>query len=541
MRKDKKQNNAVNLKAAAAHLRMLAVGVAMAGICGGLALTDNAFNHKKQDLQAAKSLAENADDQIKEPDISPVLHSAQLFGGSMRASELRIKNSKTEVKNLTFTKFKKAAIGEYDMTAVRIKTKTVENVSEEIIDPNDFTVPFPDDDTLIYEPEKRSPLNFTATRSVANEYFRVHDENSGSTLTMNGHELLCLMVNNEIGDTWDDDAIKAQIIAAYSHLRFNQSIGLTPTIGLRYGYSSKLENIVNSVEGQAMIYDGEIINAVYSASSAGYSTTAKDIWGIDYPYLKCVESEFDNQGPDWEVVKTYTRDEVRAMLENRFGIALSDDVTKWFTIDEVYSVKYVGKITIDGRSECTLTGNGLCNLVGLKSNALTISYKDGTFTFRSSGWGHGVGMSQWGAHYYAENGWTYDQILTHYYVGATLGLSEPSEYTVSEETNDTDDSTAETAETTAEAVTTTTTSEYYYYEEPETTEYTQWTEPVYTQAPETQPAQDYQWTDTTAAYDYTWQPDDTTAYTEYYTDYPAETTWQQETYWQPETEQQWGY
>ena len=66
-------------------------------------------------------------------------------------------------------------------------------------------------------------------------------------------------------------------------------------------------------------------------------------------------------------------------------------------------------------------------MMGLKSNAITIKYKDGEFTFTSCGWGHGVGMSQWGAHYYAENGWTYDQILTHYYVDAKLELSKPAE------------------------------------------------------------------------------------------------------------------
>ena len=204
-----------------------------------------------------------------------------------------------------------------------------------------------------------------------------------------------------------------------------------------------------------MHYDGEIINAVYSASSAGYTTTAGDIWGMNYPYLKCVESIYDDQDVNWGVEKKYSRAEVKALLEGRFGTTLSEDQTQWFKIDRAYSVVYIDTVTIDGKENCKLTGNQLCNLVGLKSNAITIKYKDGEFTFISYGWGHGVGMSQWGAHYYAENGWTYDQILTHYYVDAKLELSQPaansaeppdedSDKDSSESSGNSSDSTAET-------------------------------------------------------------------------------------------------
>lgn len=422
--KDENNSKASVKRQLAAHIRMFVTGVAVTGGCGLLMLTDSAFNPTKR--VEAKEAVRSAVTQKAE-----VPAAKQEEKKNVSAAEPKQATKKAEaeptVKKMTFPKYKKAAISEYDMSAAETKCKGFKVNSPAITDPDDFTVPFPEQDTLIYYPEKAAPQKLTATRSVAGEYFRVHDENSGSTVVMNGHELLCLMVNNEIGDTWDDDAIKAQIVAAYSHLRFNQEHGLTPTIGLRYGYSSKLESIVESVEGQAMHYDGEIINAVYSASSAGYTTTAGDIWSMDYPYLKCVESEFDDQDVNWGIEKTYTRSQVKSMLEGRFGITLSEDQTKWFTIDRAYSMVYIDTVTIDGRDNCKLTGNQLCNMMGLKSNAITIKYKDGEFTFTSCGWGHGVGMSQWGAHYYAENGWTYDQILTHYYVDAKLELSKPAE------------------------------------------------------------------------------------------------------------------
>ena len=428
MSNTKNEKNASKLGRLAVNIRLLVTGIAVTGGCGLLMLTDSAFNpaQRVQQQPVVKSAAEIKSEEIsaRNAEVEIAAEEAVQFVQKRFDSELVL--AEPTVKKMTFPKYKKAAICDYDMSAAETKSKGFKVNSAAITDPNDFTVPFPEQDTLIYYPEKNEPLNLTATRSVAGEYFRVHDENSGSTLVLNGHELLCLMVNNEIGDSWDEDAIKAQIVAAYSHLRFNQEHGLTPTIGLRYGYSSKLESCVNAVEGQAMHYDGEIINAVYSASSAGYTTTAGDIWNMDYPYLKCVESIYDDQDVNWGIERKYSKAEVKAKLESRFNTTLSDDQTKWFSIDRAYSVVYIDTVTIDGKSECKLTGNQLCNLMDLKSNAITIKYKDGEFIFTSCGWGHGVGMSQWGAHYYAENGWTYDQILMHYYVDAKLELSQPA-------------------------------------------------------------------------------------------------------------------
>ena len=152
------------------------------------------------------------------------------------------------------------------------------------------------------------------------------------------------------------------------------------------------------------MYNGNIINAVYSASTAGYSTTSEDIWGVSYPYLKRVKSEFDDKDPNWGIETTYTKDEVKERIESQTDIKLSDDVKNWFKIDSAFSGKYISAVTIDGHTSCTyegsearITGITLCNLFDVKSNAMEISYKDGVFTFKSYGWGHGVGMSQFGA------------------------------------------------------------------------------------------------------------------------------------------------
>ena len=526
MSRTKNENNDMPSKAGriAAHLRLLVTGIAVTGGCGLMMLTDSAFNPAHKVVKAEPAKAVNTAEKTVPEEIR--IKNAQLEKASASALEMVQRQFSSPlvlaepevVEKLEFTKFKKAAIGEYDMSAAETKAKGFTVNSGAITDPNDFTVPFPEQDTLIYYPEKGEPMNLSATRSVAGEYFRVHDENSGSTLVMNGHELLCLMVNNEIGDSWDEEAIKAQIVAAYSHLRFNQEHGLTPTIGLRYGYSSKLEGCVNAVEGQAMHYDGDVINAVYSASSAGYTTTAGDIWGMDYPYLKCVESIYDDQDVNWGIEKKYSREEVKSMLESRFGITLSEDQTKWFSIDRAYSVVYIDTVTIDGRADCKLTGNQLCNMMGLKSNAITIQYKDGEFTFTSCGWGHGVGMSQWGAHYYAENGWTYDQILTHYYVDARLELSAPSAYSADPEEAE-EDSSEETQENAEDTAVTTAPDAAA----PVITDDTAGMQPAVTEQPDTTLTEQPVYTD------------DSTQWTQ--TEAPVQQT-EPETQWQPEPETQ---
>ncbi len=426
------------LKKAAVHAGRFAAGTAVVWCIGMLMLTDSSFN----------------DNKTQQPVAAPVtaVQSQQVNAAAVPAADELAADTVSAVDVYDFMKFKKAAICDYEFAE-----KGEASEALDALDPDDFTVEFPLDKTEIYEPELRDPVNFTATRSVADEYYTVYDEISGTTQTLNGHELLCQMVNNEIGESWGDEAIKAQIVAAYSYIRFNDNAGLKPTVGLKTGYSSKMDALVSSVEGQTVMYNGKIIDAVYSASTAGYSTTSKDIWGVDYPYLKCVKSEYDEEDPNWGLEKTYSKEEVRVILEDKFDIELSDDVTKWFIIEEVHSGKYIGDVTINGHTELSCTGIMLCNLFGVKSNAMEISFKNGTFTFTSYGWGHGVGMSQWGACLYARHGWTYDQILFHYYIDTYLELSDVNEKAVQRgiKTDDDDSSAADMPASSDSTVTTT--------------------------------------------------------------------------------------
>ncbi|MCR5122481.1 MAG: SpoIID/LytB domain-containing protein [Ruminococcus sp.] len=286
--------------------------------------------------------------------------------------------------------------------------------------PTAFDAVYPGDNTPIYD-EKPERQEIKGTRSVAGESFSIYDIISGSYRTVGGHELLCQMVYNEIGSDWDDEAIKAQTVAAYSYLRFCKGIGFTAQIGMKAGYPERLENLVSSVEGQAVFYNGEIINAVYSASTAGFSVESERIWDMEYPYLRCVVSEYDCEDPYYGLETVLNKYDVKAALENVCGITLSDNAENWFRMEDIYSGRYVGYINVDGQKR--ITCRTLQDTFDLQSQAVRVEISGDDVIFRTFGWGHGVGMSQWGCCGYAKHGWSYDQILRHYYVGTEVKLS----------------------------------------------------------------------------------------------------------------------
>lgn len=350
------------------------------------------------------------------------------------------------------TNYKKAALSEYDMLSKAVnvtakpKTKAAESKKAEV---KSFTVAIPDDYTVVYECRPTS-LNYYETRDITNEMYSVYDENSEQIVTLNGFDLVCQIVNNEIGDSWGWEAIKAQAVAAYSYVRFNDEHEKIPSVGLKSGYSQIIEDCVNAVSGQAVYYDNSIIDAVYSASTAGCSTESAAVWGTQYPYLLAVVSPYDENDPHYGVQTVMTKAEVKKIIESNTDIKLSDDLTKWFKFESVYSRKYIANMRINDFTHCRIngkmtriTGTVLASMLGLKNNAFEIKYEDGNFIFTTYGWGHGVGMSQWGAYYYAESGYTYDQILRHYYLDTWISLSDENQKAVERGVKDSSEDSSE--------------------------------------------------------------------------------------------------
>ena len=244
----------------------------------------------------------------------------------------------------------------------------------------------------------------------------------GSTVSDSAVSIVAQIVQNEIGSGYPEEAIKAQAVAAYTFVRYHNLTGSVPAVGLR-SPADKVTRIVKEVAGEEITYDGRPILASYGAMNAGQSASSRSVWGTSLPYLTPVESEGDPGESGFQQTKTIPASEVKSKLEKAFSISLDGmGEDEWF---DILSYRddgpYVNEVRI--AHAVTTTGRKLRESVfSLRSTAFEVRYDPGaeSFDFITQGYGQGVGMSQVGAKYYANQGWDHVEILEHYYPGATV-------------------------------------------------------------------------------------------------------------------------
>lgn len=257
---------------------------------------------------------------------------------------------------------------------------------------------------------------------------------SGGEVTGDAAEILAKVVMGEIGGSFNEEAIKAQAVAAYTYIKKYNNSGSVPYVAVKTPNQTVI-NCVNEVIGQAVYYNGELIQAVYSASSAGYTSSAKSVWGTDYPYLQSIKCDFDAiYDPNYGSKETFSSAEIKQYVQDETGIVLDGDPGQWFSIKSKVDNVYVGSMTIGGRSSYTDSGGNEIEITGrvmrekimdfnLKSASFDIKYDSNTdlFTFTTYGYGHGVGLSQHGANILAEYyGYNYQEILQFYFPGTII-------------------------------------------------------------------------------------------------------------------------
>lgn len=180
----------------------------------------------------------------------------------------------------------------------------------------------------------------------------------------------------------------------------------------------KAEAAVEETAGQVLIYDGKLIEAVYFSCSGGASEPAAAVWGTDVPYLQSVSSPGEENAEKYET-------EVRVPFAQFKKILAGENAAVKFS---VIPENWVGKTTYTeggGVDEMVLGGISfrgklLRDLFDLNSTNFTLAVGNGNIVFRVKGFGHRVGMSQYGADAMAENGSTYEEILHHYYTGVQI-------------------------------------------------------------------------------------------------------------------------
>lgn len=188
-------------------------------------------------------------------------------------------------------------------------------------------------------------------------------------------------------------------------------------------YTDKIAAAVADTDGMAALFQGQPIQAVFFSSAAGRTVDAVEVWGNAVPYLTSVDSPEGDEVPNYHSTVTVPLDEFKSKLLAQYPQAdLSGEPAGWFANLVPNSAGGVETVDIGG---VTVGGGSLRTLFGLRSTSFTVSASADGVTFSVTGYGHGVGMSQYGANALAKEGKTYDEILKWYYTGIDVAPYTP--------------------------------------------------------------------------------------------------------------------
>lgn len=240
-------------------------------------------------------------------------------------------------------------------------------------------------------------------------------------------EYLYSVIGGEMNSSWPQEALKAQAIAARTYALYKREqqrnnpifdLGDTPDRWQIYkGVSSESRNTyaaVDSTAGQVLTYDNRIILSVFHACSGGHTENVEDVWGNPLPYLRAVQ-DFDQNIKECNWSRTFTPGEISSRIS---GVGNVRDMI----IESLSPFRSVKTLRIVGdQGTKVLKGEAVRTALKLRSTRFTLN-KDanGNFTLQGLGFGHGLGMSQWGAYNLAKQGANHLQILGHYYKGVAL-------------------------------------------------------------------------------------------------------------------------
>ncbi len=237
------------------------------------------------------------------------------------------------------------------------------------------------------------------------------------------------VVLSEVAEGWEMEALKAQAVIArtYALKHMNkQTNGLynltSSTLHQMYNgdnFDTRVAYAVKKTEGEVLTYNGELIQAFYHSTSGGKTELPEEVFGRAYPYLKSVTSDSSNS-PYWIWQRRIEGKKIEKALSIK---GLRNIRVSSFT--KTGRVKTVSIIADTGSQE--LLATQLRKMLGWKrlpSTWFTLKKQKGVYIFNGRGYGHGVGLCQWGAQKMAKDGKSYGEILSHYYPGTVIRLYE---------------------------------------------------------------------------------------------------------------------
>ncbi|MEG0614241.1 MAG: stage II sporulation protein D, partial [Oscillospiraceae bacterium] len=268
-------------------------------------------------------------------------------------------------------------------------------------------------------------------KKVDNENFLVLKVGNGQVEQVSKRDYIIGAVFAEMPASFHPEALKAQAVAAHTYaVRQREKELVAPTVELQGAYFSddatkyqayftteeakllygdkyaenyaKISSAVDAVIDEILTYNNEPIVAAFHSMSSGITESSENVWGNALPYLVPADSKSDTTSPNFTEVKTFSTDEFSARLKTAYpDISLSPNPAEWLTIGERTPSGTVKSLTVGGKA---LTGAEFRTTFSLRSANFTAAFADGNFTVSTSGYGHGVGLSQYGANALANEG-----------------------------------------------------------------------------------------------------------------------------------------
>ncbi len=263
---------------------------------------------------------------------------------------------------------------------------------------------------------------------ITNNTIRVKNEKTNQIITLPFEEYIKGVVAGEMPATFELEALKAQAVASRSYAMYQMTATkdkdydvLNTTANqvyltdqeLKNNWKNEYEQKINKINkaitettGEYLTYKGQIVNAMFFSTSTGKTENSEEVFVSALPYLRSVDSKWDEASPVYTDTYTFDLKDFYSKLSLPYNENLKIEITAKTSTGRIKKLKI---------NDQELNGRDFATKLSLRSNYFTITQNNDKITINTKGFGHGVGMSQYGANGMAKEGYKYDQILKHYY------------------------------------------------------------------------------------------------------------------------------
>ena len=268
-------------------------------------------------------------------------------------------------------------------------------------------------------------INF---KYISNQMIKVKNEQTNEILTLPFEEYIKGVVSGEMPANFELEALKAQAVASRSYALYkiqnnkNTEYDIVNTTANQVYLTdeelkekwkdkytkniNKIKKAINETSGEYLTYQGKVANALFFSTSTGKTENSEDVFVSKLPYLRSVESAWDELSPSYTSVVKMDLKTFYEKLNLTYNDTLNIEVLEKTNTGRVKKIK-INDIELNGRDVATK--------LNLKSNCFEIINENSNLTITTKGFGHGVGMRQYGANGMAKEGYKYNEILSHYY------------------------------------------------------------------------------------------------------------------------------